>query len=132
MISFYRYIFCKSYHFCINVFQEDEFPFYWATTSVMFLIFANIISLLDFVKYFFYPYGFDNYSEYQKYAVIVILAISNFYMYHKKRYLKHVDFCNQITLKRAKTYRVLSIFYYLITIYAFFKSSFLLRSLIDL
>lgn len=131
MMSFYRYIFCKSYHFCINVFHEDEFPYFWATSSVVVLIFANIISILDIIKYFFYPSGFDNFSGYQKYAIIFLIAIVNIYMYRKNRYLKHIDFCNQITIKRAKVYRVLSIFYYLITTYAFFKSSFLLRSLLD-
>jgi hypothetical protein len=132
MSGFFRYIFCKSYHFCINVFHEDEFPFSWATSIITFMLFANIISLLAFLKYLFYPYGFDNFAEHQKYAAIILLAISNIYMYRKKRYLKHIDYCNQITIKRARAYRVLSIFYYLITIYAFFKSSFLLRSLLDL
>ena len=131
MVSFYRYIFCKSYHFCINVLHEDEFPYFWATSSVVVLVFTNIISILGFVKYVLYPSGFENYSVSYKYVIIVLLVMSNIYMYRKKRYLKHVDFCNQISSKRAKVYRVLSIFYYLVTTYAFFKSGFLLRSLIE-
>jgi hypothetical protein len=131
MMSFYRYIFCKSYHFCINVLNEDEFPYFWATSTVVNLILFNTFSLFDFIKYFFYPYGFDNFSEYQKYVAIVVLAITNIYMYRKKRYLKHIDFCNQVSIRRAKVYRVLSIFYYVITIYAFIKSASLIRSLLD-
>lgn len=130
MISFYRYIFCKSYHFCINVLNEDEFPFFWATSSVVILIFANIISALGLIKYIMYPSGFENYSASYKYVILVLLAIVNIYMYREKRYLKHVDFCKQITIKRAKVYRVLSIFYYLVTVYAFYKSADLLRNLV--
>ena len=131
MISFYRYIFCKSYHFCINVLNEDEFPFFWATSSVIVLLFTNAISILGFIKYGLYPSAFENYSVSYKYIIIILLAIANIYMYRNKRYLKHIDFCNQISIRRAKTYRVLSIFYYVITVYAFFKSGFLLRSLLD-
>ena len=130
MISFFRYIFCKSYHFCINVFKEDEFPFYWATSSVVILIFANIVSIMGFLKYVFYPYGFDNYSEYQKYVIILLLAVSNIYMYQRKRYLRYVNFCEKLSVPKARVYRILSILYYLISIYAFFKSGYLIRSLL--
>jgi hypothetical protein len=62
MVSFYRYIFCKSYHFCINVFKEDEFPYFWATSSIVFLVFSNVTSALGFVKYLLYPVEFETYS----------------------------------------------------------------------
>ncbi|RCW38248.1 hypothetical protein DFO77_1044 [Marinilabilia salmonicolor] len=128
MVSFYRYIFCKSYHFCINVFKEDEFPYFWATSSIVFLVFSNVTSALGFVKYLLHPVEFETYSGSYKYIIVGLTIVVNIYMYSQRRYLKHINFCNEISPKRAKIFRVLSILYYVITFYAFFKSSILLRS----
>jgi hypothetical protein len=128
MVSFYRYIFCKSYHFCINVFKEDEFPYFWATSSIVFLVFSNVTSALGFVKYLLHPVEFETYSGSYKYIIVGLTIVVNIYMYSQIRYLKHIYFCNEISPKRAKIFRVLSILYYVITFYAFFKSSILLRS----
>ncbi|ASB48014.1 hypothetical protein CDL62_02065 [Alkalitalea saponilacus] len=129
MFSFYRYIFCKSYHFCINVFQEDEFPFYWATTSVVFLVFANIVSVIGFAQYYLLQDGYNSFSYIYKYAFILLMILANIYMYFKKRYLHHINYCNEISPKRSKFYRILSIIYYVVTFYAFFKSADMLRGL---
>lgn len=129
MLSFYRYIFCKSYHFCINVLKEDEFPYFWATSSIVFLVLSNIISALGFVKYLIHSSEFDIYSASYKYIYIVLLVVVNIYMYSKKRYLKYINFCGELSPRRLKVYRILSILYYLVSFYAFFKSAILLGRL---
>lgn len=129
MVSFYRYIFCKSYHFCINVFKEDEFPYIWATSSIVFLVFANVTSALGFVEYLLHPVEFETYAASYIYISVSLTFIANIYMYSQRRYLNHINFCNEISPKRAKVYRVLSILYYLVSFYAFLKIPILLGNL---
>lgn len=129
MLSFYRYIFYKSYFFCINTFKEKEFPQIWATGVVTFLITINIIVLLDILEYTIFTEEMRDVGTFYKYFAMFFLGGALIYIHINKRYLKIIEYYSTIPSKKKRLFRLLSIAYYIVTAISFFLMGALLRSM---
>lgn len=129
MLSFYRYIFYKSYFFCINTFKEKEFPQIWATSVVSFLITINIIVLLEIVEYTMLSNEMSGFGTYYKYFAMFFWGGALIYIHINKRYLKIIECYSAIPSKKKSLFRILSIAYYVVTAISFFLMGALLRSM---
>lgn len=127
MVVLYRFIFTKAYFFCVNVFKEKEFPQYFATGMVTLAIITNFYILLSLVEYLMLPVRFNHYGEYYKYFALIVLAIALFYVNNKKRYLKILKHNSNISDRKKKRLRIISIVYLLFLFVAFFLLGILLR-----
>jgi len=119
MKDFYRYIFFKSYHFCIRIFKEKEFPQVWAATVVSFSILANLLSIIDVIIIVFLPPKANLYGEYHAYVALGIVVVYNIYLNVGGKYNRILVKYDRIEKSRKKVFRVLSIIYYIVTILAF-------------
>ena len=124
---FYKYIFCKSYFFCKNVFREREFPQIWAGSVIAILLSSNIIVLLELIEFIMLPRRINIFYNLHPYFALIIWAITLIFIHVNKRYLKIIESCGIINKRKQVYYRVFSILYYLISVIAFFIMSDLLR-----
>jgi hypothetical protein len=76
MKDIYKYIFFKMYHFCINVFKEEEFPWFFATGVVSILFTMSVIDLLSLVKYLMLPAEFESYGRFYGYFSLAVLIVA--------------------------------------------------------
>ena len=127
MIAFYKYIFCKSYFFCIRVFKEKDFPQIWAGSVLAFIIIINVIVLLELAEYMMLPHRINIYYDYHKYFAIVFWGLMLIYIHINKKYIRILEYCKTIPQKKKKVFRILSILYYLFLAISFFLMSHLLR-----
>ncbi len=127
MVVLYRYIFTKAYFFCINVFKEKEFPQYFATGMVTLAIITNFYILLSLIEYLMLPVRFNQYGEYYKYFALIVLAFALFYVNNKKRYLKILEHNSDISERKKKKLRIISIVYLLFLFVTFFLLGALIR-----
>lgn len=115
MIMFFRYIFYTAYYFCINVFKEKEFPQTWAGGIISILITINLIVLLEIFAYNIFPSKIKTISEYYKYFGIFLFGLTFLYINKGKRYLKILKYYEIIPDNKKKVFRILSIFYYILS-----------------
>jgi len=127
MIKFFLYIYYKSYYFCIRIFKEKEFPQIWAGSVVAFLIFTNIVVLLEIVEYWMLPQRINIYSEYHKFFALAFIGIMQLYLHINKRYLRLLDYYKDIPETTKRVFRILSIVYYISLAFGFFFLALLLR-----
>lgn len=127
MVVLYRYIFTKAYFFCINIFNEKEFPQYFASGVVTLAMVTNIIILLELIEYFSFPIRVNIYSEYHGYFALFSWGIVLFYVNYKKRYLKVLEHNRNISVKKKKNLKIISITYLLFLFVAFFLLGALIR-----
>lgn len=127
MIQLYKYIYYRSYFFCINIFKEKEFPYIWASFIVAFLIFCNLITLVSALEYFMLPERIETYSEYNKYFALIFLLFVEVFFYWQGRYKRVVEACLNIKPNRELILKFISVFYILITVFSFFYLSSLIK-----
>jgi|GEM_PF-2559660 len=127
MVVLYRYIFAKAHFFCVSFFREKEFPQYFAAIMVTLAITTNFYILLSLVEYVMLPVRFNQYGEYYKYFALIVLAIALFYVNNKKRYLKILERNSNISERKRKRLRIVSVAYLLFLFVAFFLLSALIR-----
>jgi len=73
------------------------------------------------------PVRFNQYGEYYKYFALIVLAIALFYVNNKKRYLKILERNSNISERKRKRLRIVSVAYLLFLFVAFFLLSALIR-----
>jgi uncharacterized membrane protein YhaH (DUF805 family) len=127
MLDLYRFIFTKAYSFCINIFKEKEFPQYFATGMVTLVIITNFYILLSLVEYLMLPLRFNQYGEYYKYFALIVLAIALFYVNNNKRYQKILEHNGNISERKKKRLKIISIVYLVFLFVTFFLLGALLR-----
>lgn len=127
MIILYKYIFCKAYYFCIWAFKEREFPWAWAgiTTSMVFV--GTIITLLKLGEFLMFPERVNIYREYHGYFSLGMAAIMLFYVKQNNKYLRVLEACKKMPLKKRLVLRYLSLFYLIVLVVGFFWLSELIR-----
>jgi len=127
MKGLYKYIFAKSYFFCISTFKEKEFPQYFAASFVTLAIVTNIIILLELIEYLLLPVRINIYEEFHKYFALILWVFVIFYVNYKKRYLMFLEHYGNITDKQKKKLKIYSIIYLLVLFISFFLLGALLR-----
>lgn len=127
MKGLYKYIFAKSYFFCISIFKEKEFPQYFAASFVTLAIVTNIIVLLELIEYLFLPTRINIYDEFHKYFALIMWVFVLFYVNYRKRYLLILEHYGNITGKQKKKLKIYSIIYLPVLFIGFFLLGALLR-----
>jgi len=127
MIVLYRYIFTKAYFFCINIFKEKEFPQYFASGVVTLAMVTNIVILLELIEYLSFPTRVNIFGEYHGYFALFSWGVVLLYVNNKKRYLKILEHNSNISERKKKRLRIISIVYLLFLFVTFFLLGALIR-----
>jgi len=127
VITLYKYIFCKAYNFCIRAFKEKEFPWAFASGMVTLCIVTSIVILLEVMEYMVLPYRINIYASYHGYLAVALWILIQIYITRKKKYLRILEECKNIPLKKQKILRSLSIAYLLLLFIGFFGLGYLIR-----
>ena len=73
------------------------------------------------------PVRFNQYGEYYKYFALIVLAIALFYVNNKKRYQKILEHNGNISERKKKRLKIISIVYLAFLFVTFFLLGALLR-----
>jgi len=127
MIMLYKYIFCKSYYFCIRFFKEKEFPWAFASGIITFCAVTSLVVFLEAVEYILLPNKINIYSTYHGFFAVALWVFIQIYVTRNKRYLKILETCKNIPIERQKILGFVSIVYILILFIGFFGLGYLIR-----
>ncbi len=86
MLHIYKYIFCNAYYFCLKIFKEKEFPYFFASTIVSLTFVTTIITLLKTFQYIMIPNRINIYNDYHGYFSLLMLVVFGIYFYKDKKY----------------------------------------------
>lgn len=128
MISLLSYIFTKSYWLCVNIFKEKEFPEYFASGIIAVLITGTVIFLVNSVLYIIDPSLINIIFGYYKYLSLGMVLLFWGYFGYLKKYIIFVNRFEKMSEAKKKIFKVLSVFYILIVIVAFFGMSNAMRA----
>lgn len=116
----YKFIFYKAYYFCIRFLKEKEFPWAWAGITTAIIIVVTIIALLELMEFLSLPKRINIYGEYHGYFSLGIAIITLFYVKHDNRYLRILETCKSMPLKKQKMLSYLSLAYLVVLFIGFF------------
>ncbi len=120
-------MFTKAYFFCINIFKEKEFPQYFASGVVTLTMVTNIVILLELIECILFPIRVNIFGEYHGYFALFSWGLVLLYVNNKKRYLKILEHNSNISEKKKKRLRIISIVYLLFLFVTFFLLGALIR-----
>lgn len=127
MVGLYKYIFFKAYDFCIRVFKEKDFPWFFASGVISMTFVTTLIVLLELFEYVMLPTKVEIYGKYHGYFSLLMLLGTGFYMKQNNRYLKILEYCRNQTEQRQSLMRYLSVLYFISLFISFFLLGYLLR-----
>jgi hypothetical protein len=113
MILLYKYIFCKAYYFCINVYKDREFPYFFAAGAISMTFVGTIILTLELISYVMLPTEVNTYGKYYGYFSVSMLIITSLYVKKNNRYLKIIQTCKDMSRNTPLVLRYISIAYIL-------------------
>ena len=120
-------ILSRSYYLCVNIFNEREFPQYFASGILALVIVASITVLADAMGYITDPSMISSYSKYYKYFSLVSLLFSWWFFNRNKRYLRLIEQFNEMNITKRRILAVVSILYLTLLFISFFKMGNLIR-----
>ena len=120
-------ILSRSYYLCIDIFNEREFPLYFASGILALVIVASITVLTDAMGYITDPSMISSYSKYYKYFSLVSLLFSWWFFNRNKRYLRLIKQFNEMNITKKRILTVVSILYLTVLFISFFKMGNLIR-----
>lgn len=113
-------ILSRSYYLCVNIFNEREFPQYFASGILALVIVASITVLADAMGYITDPSMISSYSKYYKYFSLVSLLFSWWFFNRNKRYLRLIEQFNEMNITKRRILAVVSILSFNVIIYFLF------------
>lgn len=124
MITLYKYFFCKAYYFCIQVFKEREFPWFFASGAISMPLVLNLIVIWELIEYIIRPSDFEIIGEYYGYFSLGGLIITAFYVKSNDHYLTFLDDFKDMTKSKKKILGGIGVIYVLslIAVFLFFGS----------
>lgn len=120
MKTFFSFIFCKAYFFCIKVFKEKEFPQFFAAAVVSVSIDTTIIDMIKLYEYLILPKEINIYTEYYGYFSILFWIIVSIYVNRKRKYLEIIEENKKIPNNKKIVLSILSLIYLLIIFVSYF------------
>ena len=111
MITLYKYFFYQAYHFCIKVFKEKEFPWFFASGAVSMPFVLNMIVIWELIEYFIRPSPLEVIGEYYGYFSFSMLIITALVVTHKDNYLKMLSDINESSPKKKRVLKYFSFIY---------------------
>jgi hypothetical protein len=127
MTKIYKYIFSRAYYFCINVFREKEFPYFFASGVVSMLFVGSIVVALELLKYAMLPIEINIYGKYHGYFSLTMLAVISILLSRNNYYLKILKFYHGRSAKENRSLALWSSVYIIIVLFGFFFIGYLLR-----
>jgi hypothetical protein len=127
MLILYKYIFFKAYNFCIRVFKEKDFPWFFASGTVSMTVTMTIILALQLLRIIALPTEINTYGEYQGYCSLALLGGTVLYVRYKNKYLRIIDECKGMPANKSKVLLYLSISYFIFLIIGLFLTGLTLR-----
>ena len=113
MTTLYKYFFCKAYYFCIKVFKEREFPWFFASGAISMQFFINSIVLWELIQYIIQPSPFKIIREYYGYLSLGGLITTAIYVKNNDRYLNFLNDFKELTIRKKRVLGYISIIYIL-------------------
>jgi len=114
MITLYKYIFCKAYYFCINVFKEKDFPWFFASGAMSMAFVVNVLVLEGLITITILPNLSDNLGGYYGYFSLFMLVGTAFYMKRGDRYRRVLEDGKKLPVGKRKTLRYVSLIYLIV------------------
>jgi hypothetical protein len=110
MIILHKYIFAKAYYFCIQVFKEKDFPWFFASGAVSISIVNNVF-IIEGVLRIVNLNIIDISSEYYGFFSLLMLIFISARMKKNNKYLGVLADCKRITIRKRIILRYVSIVY---------------------
>jgi hypothetical protein len=111
MITLYKYIFCKAYYFCIIVFKERDFPWFFASGAMSMAFVVNILVLVGLITITILPNLADILGRYYGWFSLLMLVSTAFYMKQGNRYRTILEDGKILPVTKRKTLRYISLIY---------------------
>ena len=111
MVTLYKYIFCKAYYFCVNVFKEKEFPWFFASGAMSMAFVINVLILEGLVTIAFLPNLSDLVGDYYGVFSLSMLVVTAFYMKTGDRYRRVLEDGKKLPVAKRKALRYISLIY---------------------
>lgn len=127
MITLYKYIFYKAYYFCIRIFNEREFPWFFASGILSLIVVITLVTLLEIIEYIILPNRINFFSEYQGYFALGVLFALAFYVKSENRYITIIEECKSISQKRQRLLFSIAIVYSIVLVFIFLLIGYLLQ-----
>jgi hypothetical protein len=123
----YKYIFYRAYHFADKVLKEKEFPWAFASIMVTLCIATSIVVVLEIIEYLYLPERINIYGDYHGFFALALCVVILVLVARKGRYLKILQDCERMTLKKRRIIRVISVVYIVCLIVSFFLMAYLIK-----
>lgn len=127
MITLYKYIFYKAYFFCIKVFKEKDFPWFFASFVVTMTAVTTLVVLLELLEYILLPTEINIYGQYQGYFALAVLGCVALYVKRNDKYVEILKSCEDVPLNKQKLLLYVTICYAIILFVSFFLLGHLFR-----
>ena len=122
-----KFIFARSYYFCIKVFKEKEFPQYFAGGVLTLVIFTSLLIILEIIEYVMLPMRINIGRGYHGYIALIGWFTILYYLNKNKRYSQILDDVEKMSDAAKKKLSIISFFYSFFLIIGFFLLGYLLR-----
>jgi hypothetical protein len=120
MLTLYSFIFYSAYNFCIRFFREKEFPWIFASGAISMTFMTTIIVMLELIAFLMLPEKINIYGAYHGYISLATFIGTTLYMYQGNRYEKILKKCSELSLRKSKLLRWISIIYFVLLFIGFF------------
>ncbi len=113
----------KAHWICVNVFNEKEFPEYFASGIIAILIVGTIMFFINAALYLIDPALINGIFGYYRYLSLGMVLFFWGYFGYLKKYIFFANHFMNMSESKKKIFKVLSVIYIIVVVVAFFGIS---------
>lgn len=99
----YKYIFYRSYFFCVKTFKEREIAHLWAALVVALVFVVTILGFVKLYKFMMLPSIVNIYGKYHGYFSLATGVVMAYLLSRNNYYRKILSECDRLSPKRRKS-----------------------------